>query len=100
MILVYSLNNMEQIDIEATDLERVSLPEEKKTEQDLIDMGNDFREIVRKKNKELNGLKKLLIVAFALVKIMTEMGEDASMIDILYNYLTEGLSTYLNVEEL
>ncbi len=100
MILVYSLNNMEQIDIEATDLERVSLPEEKKTEQDLIDMGNDFREIVRKKNKELNGLKKLLIVAFALVKIMTEMGEDASMIDILYNYLNEGLSTYLNVEEL
>tara|TARA_A100000171_G_scaffold41530_1_gene42383 strand:+ start:1540 stop:1815 length:276 start_codon:yes stop_codon:yes gene_type:complete len=91
---------MEQIDIEATDLERVSLPEEKKTEQDLIDMGNDFREIVRKKNKELNGLKKLLIVAFALVKIMTEMGEDASMIDILYNYLNEGLSTYLNVEEL
>ena len=91
---------MEQIDLESNDLPTVSLPEDKKTEQDLIDMGNDFREIVKKKNKELNGLKKLLIVAFALVKIMTEMGEDASMIDILYNYLTEGLSTYLNVEEL
>ena len=91
---------MEQIDLESNDLPTVNLPEEKKTEQDLIDMGNDFRDIVRKKNKELNGLKKLLIIAFALVKIMTEMGEDASMIDILYNYLTEGLSTYLNVEEL
>jgi len=86
--------------LEYDDLTTVDIPEDKKTEQELINMGNDFKEIVIKKNKELNGLKKLLIIAYALVKIMSEMGEDVSMIDILFNYLTEGLSTYLNVEEL
>jgi len=68
-------------------------------EQDLIDMGNEFKEIVATKNKQLAGLKKLICLAYGLVRIMTEH-DDISMLEILREELSNGLTEYLNVEEL
>lgn len=91
MFYIYIPNNMEEVDI--------SHLGENKTEKDLIDMGNEFKEIVKKKNIELAGLKKLLMMSYSLIKIMNDHGEDMNMLEVLYNYLCDGLTQYLNVEE-
>ena len=68
------------------------------TENELIEMGKEFKEIVEKKNKDLSGLKKLLCVSYGLVRIMSEH-EDISMLEILREELSQGLTDYLGVEE-
>jgi len=68
-------------------------------EQDLIDMGKEFKEIVEKKNKELAGLKKILCMSYGLVRIMTEH-EDMTLLEVLREELSNALTDYLGVEEL
>ena len=68
-------------------------------EQDLIDMGKEFKEIVEKKNKELAGLKKLICLAYGLVRIMTDH-EDMTLLEVLREELSNGLTEYLGVEEI
>ena len=68
-------------------------------EQDLINMGNEFKEIVAKKNEQLAGLKKLVCMCYGLVRIMTEHG-DVSFLEILREELSQALTEFMDVEEL
>lgn len=68
------------------------------TENELIEMGKEFKEIVEKKNKQLAGLKKLICMCYGLVRIMTEH-EDISFLEILREELSNGLTDYMDVEE-
>lgn len=68
------------------------------TEQELIEMGKEFKDIVEKKNKELAGLKKLVCVSYGLVRIMTDH-EDMALLEVLREELSQGLTDYLGVEE-
>lgn len=47
-------------------------PEERKTEQALLDLAGDFKETIEKKNELIRDLKKSLMVLYSLIRVADE----------------------------
>lgn len=66
-------------------------------ENELLEISNDFKNRMKKKNIELAKLKKLICVIYGLIVVSHE-NEDISLIEEIRSRLSEALTNHLNVE--
>jgi hypothetical protein len=66
-------------------------------ENELLEISNDFKNRMKKKNIELAKLKKLICVLYGLI-VITQENEDMSLVDEIRSRLSEALTNHLNVE--
>jgi hypothetical protein len=66
-------------------------------ENELLEISNDFKNRMKKKNIELAKLKKLICVLYGLI-VITQENEDMSLVDEIRSRLSEALRDHLNVE--
>lgn len=71
------------MDIEELDIDKLSIDnEEKKTENDLLEMSKHFKTLLDKKNTELEELKKFTCMIYGLVRVMDD-NEDITFIELI-----------------
>lgn len=68
------------------------------TEQDMLEMSDHFKVLLKKKNKELGELKKLLCVLYGLIRVCDEH-EDISFVELIRMYLSRYLNKMLDIDE-
>ena len=79
--------------------------EERCVENDLLEMGEDFKNILEKKDNEIkcksikmNEYKKLLCSLYGLIKVMDDH-HDPSIIDYMRMYLSEHVEELLGIKD-
>jgi len=68
------------------------------TEQELLILGQHFKEEIKKKNNKLAELKKLLLLCYGLIRVADDNG-DGTCVEIIRTYLSQGLTDHFGVEE-
>ena len=67
------------------------------TENDLLEMGEHFKKLIKEKNEQLNHYKKLLCCLYGLVKA-TDDHEDVSFIDVMRGYLSSEICKLCDID--
>ena len=67
------------------------------TEQHLLEMSEHFKQILDKKTKDLNRLKKFVALIYGLVRA-TDDQEDISLIETIRGYLSEEICWIMDIE--
>tara|TARA_Y100000592_G_C5378244_1_gene272077 strand:- start:149 stop:376 length:228 start_codon:yes stop_codon:yes gene_type:complete len=68
------------------------------TENELLEMGDHFKKLVKEKNKEINELKKFIVLIYGLVRATDDNYGDYSLIEIIRGYCSEMVEKLLNID--
>lgn len=66
-------------------------------ENELLELSNDFKNRMKKKNVVIAKMKKLICVLYGLV-VITDENEDMSLLEEIRRRLSYGLTEFLGVE--
>ena len=67
------------------------------TEQNLIDLAEDFKDIMDKKNEELTRLKKFVALIYGLIRTTDEMA-DMSLISAIRSFCSDEIEHLMNID--
>ena len=68
------------------------------TEQELLEMSNHFRDLMKKKNNKIIKMQKHFCVMYGLIRTMCEY-EDMSFLELLRTEASKSLTEYCGIEE-
>tara|TARA_R110000824_G_scaffold373190_2_gene563462 strand:+ start:822 stop:1046 length:225 start_codon:yes stop_codon:yes gene_type:complete len=68
------------------------------TEQHLLEMSQHFKELMSKKNVEINRLKKFVALVYGLIRT-TDETSDISLVETIRSFASEELGRIMNIEE-
>ena len=69
-----------------------------KTEKALLDLADDFKNQIKKKNKLIIKLKKLILTLYGITRL-AHQHEDINLLDIARTELSEAMTEYFGLEE-
>ena len=68
------------------------------TEQELLEMGEHFKKLIKEKNKQINEYKKFIALLYGLVRATDDNFFDHSLIELTRQYLSEMLEKILDID--
>jgi len=67
-------------------------------ENDLIELAEQFKEIVNIKNKQIAELKKFVCLVYGLIRACDDNFEDAQLVSLIRTYCSEQVDKLLGID--